>query len=109
MTLTNAARIFSTCKKTEPLPFTPHLKECCERLVMFGEYESDKLLVQFVDIQRISLKISGIFNESSEYPGISGFSLRMFIKSIQGELDNFKRNLSFDLQHHGLLSSLDVS
>ena len=76
---------------------------------MFREYESDKLLVQFVEIQRISLKISSIFNELNDYPGTSGLPLRMFMKSMQGELDNFKRNLPFELQHHRMLSSLDMS
>ncbi|KAE9365265.1 hypothetical protein N431DRAFT_549513 [Stipitochalara longipes BDJ] len=91
---------YTSLKKTDPLPFTPHLKECCERLIRFQEYESDKLLVQLVAIQHISLKFSAIFNETGDYTGSSKISPRIFIKSMQGELDNFKRNLSFELQHH---------
>lgn len=76
---------------------------------MFREYESDELLVQLVAIQHISLKLNGIFNETNDYTGSSGVSLRMFIKSMQGELDNFKRNLSFELQHHRKSSDIDVA
>jgi hypothetical protein len=102
--LINTFRTSSSCKKTVPLPFTPHLKECCERLVMFREYESDKLLVQLVAIQHISLKIYSILNETNAYTGCSRVPLRMFMKSMQGELDNFKRNLPFDLQHDRMSS-----
>jgi hypothetical protein len=66
---------------------------------MYQEYESDKLLVQLVAIQHISLKFSGIFNEINRPTGSSEVSLRAFIKSMQGELDDFKRNLPFELQH----------
>jgi hypothetical protein len=74
---------------------------------MFREYESDILLVQFVDLQHISLKISGIYNETSEYSVGGGVSLRMFINSMQGELDSFRRNLPFELQHHRKSSTVD--
>lgn len=105
MILTKLARVFSTCKKTEPLKFTRHLEKCCQRLVAFREYESDKLLVQLVAIQRISLKISGLFNETNAFFENSGISLRVFIKSMQSELDNFKRNLPSELQQHRMLSN----
>ena len=104
--LTEVIRAFSSCKKTEPLPFTAHLKECCERLVMFREYESDQLLVQLVAIQHISLKISGVFSETHDYSGGGEVALRMFIKEMQGELDDFKRNLPFELQNHRVLTPI---
>jgi hypothetical protein len=105
MILTKLASVFFTCKKTEPLKFTPHLEECCQRLITFREYESDKLLVQLVAIQRISLQISGLFNEPNAFFENSGMSLRVFIKSMQGELDSFRRNLPSELQQHRMLSN----
>jgi hypothetical protein len=99
------ARVFSTCEKTEPLKFAPHLEECCQRLATFREYESDKLLVQLVAIQRISLKISGLFNETNASFENSAMPLRVFIKSMQGELDDFKRNLPSELQQNRMSSN----
>jgi hypothetical protein len=104
MILTKVARVFSTYKRTEPLKFTSHLEECCQRLLMFREYESDKLLVQLVAIQQISLEISGFFNETNSFFGNSGMSIILFIKSMQGKLDDFERNLPSDFQQHRMLN-----
>jgi len=67
---------------------------------MIQEYESDKLLVHLVAIQHISLKLSGMFNETNDYTGSSRVSLRTFIKSMQDELDNFNRTIPIELQHN---------
>jgi hypothetical protein len=109
MTLTRVMRTTTSCNRTEPLPFTPHLEECCDKLAVFREYESDRLLVQLVAIQRISLKISGVFNETDDYSGSSGVPLSTFIRSMQGELNKFKQSLSLDLQDGGLLAYININ
>jgi len=98
------ARITTTLKKGEPLPFTPHLKASCERLAVFREYESDRLLVQLVAIQHIAHSISCRLNGTFYSPASNEVPLKIFIESTQIELDTFKQNLPSDLQQNRKLS-----
>jgi hypothetical protein len=73
-------------------PYTNYIGQCCQMLLDAGEYESDKLLVALVRMQRVLSRVSAAFpNPEVENPMQSVFyaPLHMTMSTTRIELDAF--------------------
>ena len=79
--------------------YTGYLDECCKVLLHDQEYANDSLLVQLVKIQRLSLKISTLFSESSDGMELTPQNYHTItISIIRKELDDWTGQLSNELK-----------
>lgn len=81
--------MLSSCFKTvDPMPFTEHLQQCCDRLLADAEYSSDTMAVGLVQLQRITERYVGFSHKKSS------LSMRSFVKCFEDDFALFRRSLS---------------
>ncbi|KAK2837004.1 hypothetical protein FQN49_006508 [Arthroderma sp. PD_2] len=97
--------IASYFRKLEPLRWTPYMDESLELLINNKEHQSDLLLVGLVRLILITENsVEGVWQSSSMPPNHGdGTLLRFYQRTIQARLDNFKREVSPELQQNRMI------
>ncbi|KUJ18025.1 uncharacterized protein LY89DRAFT_781130 [Mollisia scopiformis] len=85
--------LFSQCyKKLTAMRYTPYIEHCCTALDEAAEYTTDIYLTALVRIQLFLCK--AIESLPLEEADRSSATLRMYVKSMQKELQDFRASLS---------------
>lgn len=83
----------SSCKRMDPLLYSPHLESVCKTLSEMHEYESDRMIMPLVSIQNVVLKMSSSLQELSVSSPLSAIPVRMYMSALQSELDSIKATM----------------
>ena len=87
-----------------PFPFTGYLNQCCDALLEAHEYESDKLLVALVRMQRLVDRVHAVFpnpEADSEASRMFSAPLHMAIATIRKELDALVEKAAPEIENNG--------
>jgi hypothetical protein len=83
----------SSCKRMDPLLYTPHLESVCKTLSEMHEYESDRMIMPLVSIQNVVLKMSSSSQELDVSSPLSAIPVRMYIAALKSELESIKATM----------------
>ncbi|KAK0115833.1 hypothetical protein ONS95_012884 [Cadophora gregata] len=88
-----------TLAKGNPLLWTAHSEDCLRTLEHEKEYDSDALLVQLVKLRLLYTRISDGFGTD----GVLTAPVAFYLKSFEGQLQNFKNNIPPELSNNETL------
>ncbi|KAI4595161.1 hypothetical protein KJ359_007136 [Pestalotiopsis sp. 9143b] len=101
------SNIWSFLRRAEPLEYTDHIDKLCKDLKQAPEYSSDQLLVEIVDLQRITLQ-AGFMSSKSTYLNrheTLNTPLAMLIASQHKEMDRLVANIPQNIQYNHIIRS----
>ncbi|KAK8223547.1 hypothetical protein IWX49DRAFT_206218 [Phyllosticta citricarpa] len=86
-------------KRYDSLRYSAQLDQCCRQLEEAQEYSSDRFLVYLVRLQRIVQRIERKVPIDDLTPETT-IPIAMFVKSLHGELLEYKKSLPPDMAKH---------
>lgn len=99
-----SSRLSQWAKRYDSLRYSAQLDQCCRQLEEAQEYPSDRFLVHLVRLQRIVQRIERKVPIDDLTPETT-IPIAMFVKSLHGELLEYKHNLPRDMAEHRLSTS----
>lgn len=94
-----ASRTASTFQRVEPLPWTPYLDDCLEKLGEAADCETDALLAHMVRLQVISNKALGVTAPTA-------IPYDVYVETFLSELDRLQKSLPDRLKTNGTNTNL---
>ncbi|KUJ06341.1 uncharacterized protein LY89DRAFT_413077 [Mollisia scopiformis] len=88
-----SAMTTSSCRRMDPLLYTPHLEAVCKTLTEMCEYESDRMIMPLISIQNVVLKMSSSLQELDVSKSLSAIPIRMYMTALQNELNTIKSTM----------------
>lgn len=108
LTMCVISRISGLSRRMHDFQHTDYLRQCCETLYDYQEFESDRNLVALTQLQRLVSKAISVF-PNHEFNADTDRSVRpdfyaplyMTLSSLRSELETLKANESFDIEDDG--------